>query len=338
MSTVCRGCRLVRFRIPPIQTASCEPRSSAGSPRSAPLGRRPQRTVLRATRRQPARSAPPSTRPIDTAAASRPLTRPDREACGASAEVTATCDTYAVPAGLAQASRRSGIALRPLQPPHRLQADGTLRNSASLAKVQPEWRPVVDAAVEACRSVLGEQLVSVYLRGSIPQGAAVAGLSDCDCLVSCVQGLPASPALHPFCTKVELQAFPLRATDGWRSALQQPCAVCVCGDDFAARLPAATRVPRPEVLPRLSQSIARAEEAVAEAAPGPGGGGGNAVRAARWALKAVLRAAFEVVAEEAGVHTRDLYWCCALACQGLPALEAELVEALAMYVRLSGAR
>lgn len=94
------------------------------------------------------------------------------------------------------------------------------------SQVQPEWRPVVDAAVEACRSVLGEHLVSVYLRGSIPQGAAVAGLTDCDCLVYYSdwagdrrQGL-ATPtatrllqqelraraagvaALHPFCTKV----------------------------------------------------------------------------------------------------------------------------------------
>jgi hypothetical protein len=34
------------------------------------------------------------------------------------------------------------------------------------------------------------------------------------------------------------------------------------------------------------------------------------IRIIRWALKRCLRAAFELVQVEAGLHTRDLYWCC----------------------------
>ena len=53
-----------------------------------------------------------------------------------------------------------------------------------LDPVQPEWRPGVVAAAAACGDVFGDRLVAVCLRGSVPRGAAVAGISDLD--VVCV--------------------------------------------------------------------------------------------------------------------------------------------------------
>jgi hypothetical protein len=57
---------------------------------------------------------------------------------------------------------------------------------------------------------------------------------------------------------------------------------------------------------------------------------------ARWCLKRLLRAAFELVQQQAGVYTRDLYWCCQFAGQQLPQLQQQLEQALELYVQLQG--
>lgn len=52
--------------------------------------------------------------------------------------------------------------------------------------MQPEWQPLVDAATVAVRRALDAAAVpsgatvGLYLRGSVPQGTAVATLSDLD--------------------------------------------------------------------------------------------------------------------------------------------------------------
>ena len=68
-------------------------------------------------------------------------------------------------------------------------------------------------------------------------------------------------------------------------------------------------------------------------------------RAARWALKRCLRAAAELSLCGGGgssssgtaAYTRDLFWCARLAAAAAPRLEAELSEALRLYVALSTA-
>lgn len=42
------------------------------------------------------------------------------------------------------------------------------------------------------------------------------------------------------------------------------------------------------------------------------------LRAVRWAIKRLIRAAFELVMQHAGTHTRDLYWCCSEVERTLP--------------------
>ena len=94
--------------------------------------------------------------------------------------------------------------------------------------MQPQWKPLVEEATKTCQALLGEQMAAMYLRGSVPQGAAVEGLSDLDCIVyfwiydgknddtSSSESLMTSAALRqwlsdvakklqkrfPFCTKV----------------------------------------------------------------------------------------------------------------------------------------
>jgi hypothetical protein len=73
--------------------------------------------------------------------------------------------------------------VRPLGSCTRLLADGTLRNEAREAHVQPLWRPVLDAALHTTHVALGGRLLGVYLRGSLPRGLGIEGVSDVDLIV-----------------------------------------------------------------------------------------------------------------------------------------------------------
>ncbi len=66
--------------------------------------------------------------------------------------------------------------------------DGYFIREGSLARVQPEFAPVVEAARAAISAAFGAglhgaYLHSAYLYGSIPRGAAVPGVSDLDLLL-----------------------------------------------------------------------------------------------------------------------------------------------------------
>jgi hypothetical protein len=74
-----------------------------------------------------------------------------------------------------------------------LEADGTLRNVAREAHVQARWRPVLDAAVSTAHTALGRRLLGVYLRGSLPRGLAVEGVSDVDLVVFAMDDHPPRP-------------------------------------------------------------------------------------------------------------------------------------------------
>ncbi|WP_134774547.1 nucleotidyltransferase domain-containing protein [Ornithinimicrobium flavum] len=61
-----------------------------------------------------------------------------------------------------------------------LDADGFVRREGDPSRVQPVFADLVRGYVAAVRSLLGADLDSVYLYGSIPRGTARPGLSDLD--------------------------------------------------------------------------------------------------------------------------------------------------------------
>lgn len=55
---------------------------------------------------------------------------------------------------------------------------GYLVNPASKDKLQDEWKPAIDDVVEAYKENFGENLKSVYIRGSVAKGKAIEYVSD----------------------------------------------------------------------------------------------------------------------------------------------------------------
>jgi predicted nucleotidyltransferase len=62
----------------------------------------------------------------------------------------------------------------------KIDSNGFLVNEASIFNFQGKWKEVVDEAVGVYRSHLGEELHSIYVRGSVARGEAREGISDVD--------------------------------------------------------------------------------------------------------------------------------------------------------------
>jgi predicted nucleotidyltransferase len=72
----------------------------------------------------------------------------------------------------------------PQQHARGLDPQGHIAREGALTRVPPAFRPVVAAARERLRDVLGARLHSAYLYGSVPRGTARVGRSDLDLLVA----------------------------------------------------------------------------------------------------------------------------------------------------------
>jgi len=282
---------------------------------------------------------------------------------------TARCYDFIVPPGLTPKAR-------PLAEP--LPLDGismVVQNFASLSRAAPEWQALVSGAEASCRRLFGEQFVALYVRGSVPQGAAVAGLSDLDCILylweprgardSLSQRAAAADAArralraeaealrlgNPVCSKVEFKLFFLpeggrvadllegvsRGDEPVETVSHIPgrfeikaLSALAAGADVAALLPETAAAPVPVVLPYLAEDILSAAESTRDSSENT-----DFTRIALWCLKRVLRAAFEAVQEEVSVYTRDLYWCCVIACKYSPNLQNYLADVLNSYLRIA---
>lgn len=92
------------------------------------------------------------------------------------------------------AAPQPSTQLRPIQPrPPPLTAEGFVPHTASLGAVPQGLQPLLDAALEACRSQLGSSLLGVYVRGSLVQpDSFLPDISDADFLVLYLADSPSS--------------------------------------------------------------------------------------------------------------------------------------------------
>ncbi|MBV9790545.1 MAG: hypothetical protein JOZ51_20295, partial [Chloroflexi bacterium] len=218
---------------------------------------------------------------------------------------------------------------------------------ASPDKILPPYQPAVAAAVAAYREHLSAQLVGVYVRGTVPRGQAVLGVSDLDCF-AVVSGDPehvdgswlkAAGAeiarQHPIVSDVQLEIWPLDevlVTDRFNemSFLLKTQSACVWGDDLAPQLPRF----KPDVIVAnndISQIRPDIEEAIA--ALQADGSPDRVVYWCRRIMKNMLRAGFSLVMLSEGVFTRDLKLCYEFFARYYPAQEPEMRRVLELAIQ-----
>lgn len=203
--------------------------------------------------------------------------------------------------------------------------DGYIVRDVDASHLRPPWDAALADIRAASRDHWGERLHSLYVRGSLPRGFAVEGVSDIDCYAflhddddeidrgwieaACRE----LDARHPFQTGIEIIPFSLKgildpAPSGLYRILQfsvgSNC-LCIYGEDLGPRLPRFR--PGPEIAVRAANLPSEME--TARAALAQAKSADEAKEWCGWIMKRIVRTGFELVMEREQAYTRDLYFC-----------------------------
>ena len=230
-----------------------------------------------------------------------------------------------------------------------IDADGWIVNDAGPDQIAAPYRVAVAAAVCAYREQLGAALHSVYVRGTVPRGQAVPGVSDLDCFAVAL-GDPAElgdgwlkpvsaqlAAAHPIVSDVQLEIWPyaeLLVTDRFSELcfLLKTQSACVWGQDLAPRLP---RFKPDAIVANNDISQIQPDIAEAIAALQADASAHNVLYWCRRIMKNMLRTGFSLVMLDERQFTRDLKLCYDYFAKRYPAQAIEMRRVLELAIQPS---
>lgn len=206
-----------------------------------------------------------------------------------------------------------------------LDDNGFVISKSSNDLIQEKWRPIIKDTIDFYLSKFGDNLHSVYVRGSVSKGEAIEHISDLDsfCIIKEDAGEVDTPfsedfqkvmnEKYPFCTHVEIsyiakdkvnEPFPPRERSVWAELIKTQSA-CVYGEDLAL-----------EIEPfELKDMLGHSYFIKKELADLPGyyiedrEAGEDLSELCVWITRRVVRSGYDLVMEKEGKFTRDLYLC-----------------------------
>lgn len=220
--------------------------------------------------------------------------------------------------------------------------DGYLINPASNEKITGEWKKVVEEIVQLYKSIYGESLVSVYVRGSVAKGEAIEGISDVDTLA--YLNLPKEQIKRdwkteaergllkkfPFAKGIELTVKPVGKAEADRKFILQ--SVCVFGEELGKDM-TKMKVGKETLghVYSISKNLKFVEEWLDKSQSRE-----EIKKSCVWIMKGLLRAGFELTMERAGLYTRDLYPSYKTFSEYYPEKEPEMREVLNLAINPTG--
>lgn len=229
------------------------------------------------------------------------------------------------------------IEIKPIGTVLQTDEDGYLVSQSSADKIVEPWRTAVNDVADSCRRVLGENLHSVYVRGSASRGEAIEGISDLDTVVvrrsltdkelqQLRIGRRELEQKYPFCTDIEINTHvydELISGADRGFALLKIYATCVWGEDVIPQLPSIK--PGREAIMHAGGFKRRIEERMKLYESG-------AKQLTRprctWVMKRLLRVGGEIIMEREQVFVRELYPCYALFSKYYPGKQAQMRQVL----------
>ncbi|GIN84461.1 nucleotidyltransferase [Heyndrickxia sporothermodurans] len=225
--------------------------------------------------------------------------------------------------------------------------NGYILNDSSLKKVKPEFLKIIVEATEHYKTNLGLDLHSVYIRGSIPRGMGINGVSDLDTIA--ITNKDINDIDLKWVNKSELELnkkfdnvtgveFNFYHIDDVLettrfsiiSFMIKTYSVCVYGEDLSIYLPSykADKTLGNEHLFNLKSQIEQAKEDL---------DGNNDIEdildCCVWIMKIIVRAGFALVIEEENKYTRDLFPAYKIFSKYYPEKEAEMKQALKYAIK-----
>jgi len=213
-------------------------------------------------------------------------------------------------------------------------SEGYLINPASKEKITDEWKPVVQDIVEEYKSHYGENLHSVYIRGSVAKGDAVVGISDVDTFAyvtlkqqdiktDWTNSFEKKILLkYPFAQGIELSVNSIENAHDNKILILQ--SACVYGEDLNKKMPK-VKVGK-ETMGHVyvfAKNLAWFDGWLVRP-PTPE----QIKKTCTWLMKRFLRTGIELTMEQRGLYTRDLYPSYKVFSECYPEKEVEMKEVL----------
>ena len=211
--------------------------------------------------------------------------------------------------------------------------NGYLINPASKSKIKGKWKQAVEACVLEYKKEYGDDLVSVYIRGSVAKGKAVEGLADLDTFA--FVDLPDNKIDNswrkkskeklkkkfPFCEGFEITAYSKKTIKDKNIKIILIQACCVYGKEFKEPK---LKIGKSTILHgRVSNSIKHMKKViVADISKNK-----KKIWCA-WFAKRILRTGFELTMTREKKYTRDLYLCYKTFSKYYPQYEKKTKEVL----------
>lgn len=220
--------------------------------------------------------------------------------------------------------------------------NGFILNEAGFEKIKPDFKGLIEEVIEYYQVHLGLDLQSIYIRGSVPRGLGISGVSDLDTIAitnkatneidfgwvdkaekelnkkfNCVNGVEFS--FYHIDDISETTTFSIIPF------MIKTHSVCVYGEDLNLHLPnyKADKTLGNEHLVNLKNQIEQAKEDL----------GGNddledILDCCGWIMKIIVRAGLALVIEKENQYTRDLFPAYKLFSDYYPEKESEMKQAL----------
>lgn len=201
-----------------------------------------------------------------------------------------------------------------------MDTEGHVLNRTDRGHLDKQWRELADEVVREFKKVYYNRMVGVYLRGSVPAGSAVKGVSDFDAFAvldweegeefyrwaESAWGRTSGRRLqdqHPVASKVEMAVCSWKGGDFSHSPhvrnMIATQALCLDGEDLVPKLPAPHLSELKRHLPWLEEDWKACKDA----------GKMQEASAGRTLIKTLIRGVFEEVMEVEGKYATDFHPC-----------------------------
>ncbi|WP_045516654.1 hypothetical protein [Neobacillus niacini] len=219
---------------------------------------------------------------------------------------------------------------------------GLILNDSNKSKIQPEFLEVIEQVVKDYQIHLGNNLHSIYIRGSIPRGLGIGGVSDLDTIAithkkpselylqwtsevegrlnaqfSCINGVELS--FYHIDEILETTIFSIIPF------MLKTHSICVYGEDLSPHLPdyKANKTLGNDHLIKLKEQIELAREDLVD-----NDDLSDILDCCGWIMKIIVRAGLALVIVEENLYTRDLYPAYNIFAKHYPEKEHDMKQAL----------